>query len=116
MSGSPSLAAWIWLLVAIGSEVGATAALRQASDHPNATNVGLVVAGYLVSFLTFAVALRKGMEVGTGYAVWSAVGTAAIAVIGVLAFGESTNPWKFVFLGVIVVGVVGLNLVGGHSG
>jgi small multidrug resistance pump len=109
------MAAWLWLTAAIASEVVGTAALKPASAHPGVFSVGAVAAGYVVSFITFALALRAGMTIGVGYAVWSAVGTAAIVGIGVLFYREVVTPWEVFFLAVIIVGVVGLNLSGSNS-
>jgi small multidrug resistance pump len=52
----------------------------------------------------------KELPVGLTYAVWSAVGTALIATFGILAWGESATLLKFASLGLIIIGVVGLNL------
>lgn len=108
----PSTVQWLWLWAAIGCELVGTIALKSASAHPGVVNVGVVTAGYVASMVGLALALRAGMQVGIAYAVWSGVGTAAIAVIGAVFLGESANVWKFAFIGVIIVGVVGLNLVG----
>jgi small multidrug resistance pump len=53
------------------------------------------------------------VPVSIAYAVWSGVGTAAVAVIGYLWLDESMSPVKALSLALIVVGVVGLNLAGG---
>lgn len=110
---SSGVAAWLWLTAAIASEVVGTAALKSASEHPGVVNVGTVAAGYAVSFITFAIAMRAGMQISIGYAVWSAVGTAAIVTIGVVFYRESISAWEVFFLVVIIVGVIGLNLTGG---
>jgi small multidrug resistance pump len=72
-----------------------------------------VVGGYGVSFWLLALVLRE-MSIGATYAVWSAVGTALIATIGMLAFGEPATALKVASLGLIILGVVGLNLAGSH--
>jgi small multidrug resistance pump len=81
---------------AIASEVIATLALKASEG-----------------FWLLALVL-KHLSVGTTYAVWSAVGTAAIALIGIVAYGEGANALKLASLGLIVLGVVGLNAAGGH--
>ena len=58
--------------------------------------------------------MLKHFCVGTTYAIWSAVGTAAIALIGMLAYGESANLLKIASLGLIILGVIGLNAAGAH--
>ncbi len=102
----------MWLWAAIACELVGTTVLKAVSSHPNVLNVGIVAVGYIASMVGLALALRAGMQVGIAYAVWSGVGTAAIAIIGAVFLGESANIWKFVFIAVIVIGVVGLNLAG----
>lgn len=73
----------------------------------------VVVAGYLASFVLLAVVLRS-IEVGTTYAIWAGAGTALVATIGIVALGEAVSAAKLASLGLIVVGVIGLNLAGAH--
>lgn len=110
---SSGMAAWLWLSAAIATEVVGTTALKSASANPGIVNVSTVAAGYVVSFITFAIAMRAGMQIGVGYAVWSAVGTAAIVAIGVVFYREAISAWEVFFLALIIIGVVGLNLSGG---
>jgi small multidrug resistance pump len=98
---------------AIGSEVIATLALKASDGFSRPLPAAIVVIGYGVSFWLLALVL-KHLSVGTTYAVWSAVGTAAIALIGIVAYGEGANALKLASLGLIVLGVVGLNAAGGH--
>ena len=72
-----------------------------------------VVLGYGISFWLLALVLRE-LSVGTTYAVWSAAGTALIAVVGMFAFGEPATALKVASLALIIIGVVGLNLAGSH--
>jgi small multidrug resistance pump len=99
------------LFVAITIEVGATAALPSTDGfrHPFWTPVVLV--GYASSIWLLAIVVRQ-VPVSVAYAIWSGLGTAAIAVIGVLVLGESWDVIKVTALSLIVVGVVVLNLHG----
>lgn len=100
------------LLLAIGSEVAATLVLKAAADgHPGA--IAVVVAGYAASFTGLALVLRH-ISVGTAYAIWAGVGTAAIAAIGIVALGEPAGALKLTSIALVIVGVVGLNLSGAH--
>jgi small multidrug resistance pump len=101
------------LSFAIASEVAATLALKASDGLSRPVPAAIVVVGYALSFWLLALVLRH-LSVGTTYAVWSAAGTAAIAVIGVLAYGETANALKLASLGLIVLGVVGLNAAGTH--
>lgn len=69
--------------------------------------------GYLLAFWLLALTLRT-MSVGTAYAVWSGVGTALIALIGMAFLGEAASPSRLAGIALVVVGVVVLNLHGAH--
>ncbi len=66
--------------------------------------------GGSLTMLTFAL---KRIEVATAYAIWSGLGTALIAVIAAVLFREPLTAMKIGSLGLIIAGVVGLNLAGG---
>jgi small multidrug resistance pump len=100
------------LAAAIVSEVAATLALRASEGFSRPLPVAVVVVGYGLSFWLLALAL-KHFPVSLTYAVWSGVGTALIAVGGVVAFGETMNAMKLASLGIIVLGVAGLSAAGG---
>ncbi len=101
------------LSFAIASEITATLALKASDGLSRPVPAAIVVVGYGLSFWMLALVL-KHLSVGTTYAVWSAVGTAAIAVIGIIAYGEAANGLKLASLGLIVLGVIGLNAAGTH--
>jgi small multidrug resistance pump len=101
------------LMAAITSEVVATLALKHSDGFTNLLPSAIVVAGYAISFWLLALVL-KHLSVGTTYAIWSAVGTAAIALVGIAAYGESTSVLKLGSLALIVLGVIGLNAAGAH--
>jgi small multidrug resistance pump len=103
----------VLLSFAIVSEVAATVALRYSEGFTRPGPIAIVVLGYGISFWLLALVLRE-MSIGATYAVWSAVGTALIAVVGVFAFGEPATALKVASLALIIIGVVGLNLAGSH--
>jgi len=101
------------LLAAIALEVVATSALPRTDGFRDPIWSALVVAGYAASIWLLALVVER-LPVSTAYAVWSGVGTAAVALIGALWLGESWDPIKVIGLGLIVGGVVMLNLQGAH--
>ena len=103
----------LYLAFAIASEVIATVALKSSEGFSKPLPAALVVVGYGISFWLLALVLRH-LSVGTTYAVWSAAGTAAIALIGIVAYGETANALKLASLALIVLGVIGLNAAGAH--
>jgi small multidrug resistance pump len=101
------------LLAAIATEVAATSALPRTDGFRNPLWSGLVIAGYGVSIWLLALVIRH-LPVSTTYAVWSGVGTAAIAVIGAVWLGESWDWLTVSAVAMIVIGVVVLNVHGVH--
>jgi small multidrug resistance pump len=104
--------AFLLLGVAIVSEVIATLALRASDGFSRPLPVAVVIVGYGLSFWLLALAL-KHIPVSLTYAIWSGIGTALVAIGGVLAFGETMNAMKIASLAVIVLGVAGLSAAGG---
>ena len=101
------------LSFAIVTEVAGTVALRYSEGFTKLFPSAVVVLGYGTSFWLLALVLRE-LSIGTTYAVWSAAGTALIAALGILAFGEPATALKLASLALIIIGVVGLNLAGSH--
>lgn len=103
------LAASLLLLLAIATEIGATAVLPRADGFTNPGWSAVVLVGYGISIWLLALVVRS-MPVSVAYAVWSGVGTAVVAAVGYAFLGDSMNWVKVVSLSMIVLGVVGLNL------
>ncbi|WP_320779779.1 multidrug efflux SMR transporter [Streptomyces sp. CRN 30] len=104
---------YLLLAGAIAAEVGATTAMKYSEGFSRLLPSLLTVAGYIVSFALLAQTLKL-LSIGTAYAIWAGVGTAAIAVIGILFMGEGMTPAKAAGIALIIVGVVVLNLGGAH--
>jgi small multidrug resistance pump len=105
--------AWIYLAAAIATEVIGTVALRYTDGFTNPGPSVLVIATYGISLWLTALALRE-LEISLAYAVWAGVGTAAVAVIGMTALGESVNALKLASIALVIGGVVGLNVSGAN--
>ncbi len=105
--------AWAVLASAIGVEVAATAALPRTEGFRDPWWTGVVLTGYALSIWMLTIVIRE-IPVSIAYAVWSGLGTAGIAVIGVLLLGEGLNLLKASALLMIIAGVVLLNLHGAH--
>ncbi len=101
---------WLMLATAILFEIAGTTGLKLAGGLARPGWLAAALALYAVSFVAMAQAL-KAIPVGVAYAIWSGIGTVAIVVIGVVRFGEALTVAKLLFIGLILVGVVGLNLV-----
>jgi small multidrug resistance pump len=99
------------LTLAIAAEVAATVSLRYAEGFTRLLPSVIVVLGYGASFYLLSHILRE-LSVGTTYAIWAGAGTAAIAVIGIVALGEPATAVKLGSIALIIAGVIGLNLSG----
>ncbi|GAB1330340.1 DMT family transporter [Streptomyces sennicomposti] len=102
---------YLMLAGAIAAEVVATTALKYSEGFSRLWPSLLTALGYVISFVLLAQAL-KSVQIGTAYAIWSGAGTAAVAVLGLLLFGEELTAAKVGGILLIVGGVVVLNLGG----
>ncbi|WP_039797416.1 DMT family transporter [Nocardia araoensis] len=102
------------LALAIASEVTATVSLKLSDGFTKLVPSILVVVGYCAAFLFLAQALKRGMPIGVAYGIWSAVGVAAIALIGVLFLNERLTLVQVGGIGLVILGVLALELGGAH--
>ncbi|MBQ0830358.1 DMT family transporter [Streptomyces tagetis] len=104
---------YLLLAAAIAAEVAGTTAMKYSEGFSRLGPSLLTLLGYVVSFALLAQTL-KTLSVGTAYAIWSGIGTAAIAAIGVMFMGEGVTAAKAAGIALIIVGVVVLNMGGAH--
>lgn len=106
--------AWLSLALAILAEVIGTSALKASDGFSRLWPSVVVVVGYGTAFYFLSLTLRH-MPVGMAYAVWSGVGTVLITVLGVFAFRQKIDLAGIVGIGLIVAGVLVLNLLSKSS-
>ena len=105
---------YLLLTCAILVEVLATSMLKSTDGFTRLwPTVGCLV-GYAVAIWLLAQSISHGMQVSVGYAVWSALGTTLIVVIGVLFLDEPITWAKIVGVVLVIAGVVTLNFAGAH--
>ncbi len=104
---------WLYLALAILLEVAGTTSMKLSEGFTRLVPTVLLVVFYALSFSLMTLALKR-IDVSIAYAIWSGVGTALIAGIGIIWFREPATVVKMVSLGLIIAGVVGLNLSGAH--
>jgi small multidrug resistance pump len=102
---------WLYLLIAIVTEVVGTTMMKVSQGLTRLVPSLLMFLLYGISFAFMALALKR-IEVSIAYAVWSGLGTALIAAIGIFWFRESFSIPKLVGIVLIIGGVVLLNLKG----
>ncbi|HEY6044063.1 MAG TPA: SMR family transporter [Nitrosospira sp.] len=100
---------WLFLSIAIISEVVATSALKSSNGFSQFWPSLVVVAGYTAAFFFLSLTLRT-IPVGVAYAIWSGAGIVLITVIGWLVLGQTLDVPAIVGLALIIVGVVILNV------
>jgi small multidrug resistance pump len=104
---------YAFLAGAIAAEVAATTAMKYSDGFSRLWPSLVTFLGYVVSFALLAQTL-KTVSIGTAYAVWAGVGTATVAAIGLVLFGEGLDTAKIAGIALIIGGVVVLNLGGAH--
>ncbi|WP_455355875.1 DMT family transporter [Streptomyces sp. SYSU K217416] len=104
---------YVLLAAAIAAEVAGTTAMKFSDGFSKLWPSLGTVAGYLLAFTLLAQTL-KTMQVGTAYAIWAGVGTAAVAAIGVIFLGETASAAKLAGIALVIGGVVLLSLDGAH--
>jgi len=109
---SLSMPPWLMLAFAILSEVTGTTSMKLSDGFTKLVPTVLMVICYGLSLTLLSLTLRK-LDVGLVYAIWSGVGTALIASIGVLWFKEPITAIKIISIALIILGIVGLNMGGG---
>ncbi|HKT26988.1 multidrug efflux SMR transporter [Dyella sp.] len=101
--------AWAYLALAIVAEVIGTSALKAANGFSQLVPSLVVIAGYGTAFYCLGLALRS-VPLGIAYAIWSGAGTALIALIGIVLYKQKLDPAAMLGIGLIVAGVLVLNL------
>ncbi len=101
---------WVYLLVAISAEIGATSALKASERFTQLTPSVLVVLGYGVAFYFLSLTLDT-IPVGISYAIWSGVGIVFVSLIGWRFFGQSLDGPAIAGIALIVAGVAVINLL-----
>jgi len=96
---------WLILCFSIALEVCGTVCLKLSHGMSRPLPILGLILFYLSAFALMSTSL-KSLEIGTVYAIWSAAGTALIAIIGIVFFGESIAWGKIVGLVLVIVGVV----------
>jgi small multidrug resistance pump len=102
---------WLYLAVAILLEVAGTTSMKLSDGLTRLLPSILIFVFYAISFTALSLALKK-IPVSIAYAIWSGAGTALIAAIGIIYFRETLSFIKLAYIGLIVIGVMGLYTLG----
>jgi small multidrug resistance pump len=97
---------WALLAAAISVEIASTMLLRASNGFSKLAPSIIVLIGYAISFALLSRVLRAGVPVGVAYAIWSAMGTASVAILGRLIFSDPLPLSAVAGIALIIGGVV----------
>lgn len=98
---------WMFLIVAGIFEMAWAVCLKlsQGFTKPLASVATLLFMAASIYFLSLAL---KAIPLGTAYAIWTCIGAAGVAILGIFLFAEAVTPLRLAFLLLIIIGIVGL--------
>ena len=100
---------WLYLAIAIISEVLATSALKAANGFANFLPSVIVVCGYGLAFFLLSLTLRT-IPVGVAYAIWSGAGIVLVSLAAWLVYGQRLQTGEIAGIALILAGVIVLNV------
>ncbi|MEW9503044.1 DMT family transporter [Jeotgalibacillus marinus] len=106
--------AWLYLIVAGITEIVWALGLKFAEGFTQLFPSIITIIFIIISFFLFSKAIKK-IPVGTAYAVFTGIGAAGTAIIGMIALGEVVNVGKVFFLLLLISGILGLKLMDSSS-
>lgn len=101
--------AWALLTIAGVLEIAFAFSMKFSEGFTRLAPGLLTVATGLSSVVLLSLALRT-LPVGTGYAVWTGIGAAGTAILGIALLGDSAAPMRLICIGLILAGIIGLKL------
>lgn len=105
--------AWVMLVIAGLFEMAWALLLKESHGLTRLVpTIGFVVF-MILSMVLLAQAL-KSLPVGTAYAVWTGIGAAGTAIVGMIWLGESRDLLRIVSLAMLIAGIIGLQLTSSH--
>lgn len=103
---------WVFLLLAAVCEMAWPLGFKYTNGFKqHYFVVALTMLTMLISFALLSLATSKGIPIGTAYAVWTGLGAAGTAILGIFLFKEPGNLARIMCLVLIIMGVVGLKLL-----
>ena len=102
--------AWVYLVIAGFFEMGWAIGLKYTDGFIRLVPTTLTVAAMIISVVLLGLALRD-LPVGTGYAVWTGIGTVGTALLGMYLFNDPATAARLACIGLIVAGIIGLKVL-----
>lgn len=102
---------WFFLIVAGLFEMMGVAMINKLHKDRDWKALSLLFTGFGLSFVFLTLAM-KTLPMGTAYAVWTGIGAAGGAILGMLVYGEARNGSRIISIAVVLGSAVGLKLIG----
>ncbi|MBK65132.1 MAG: QacE family quaternary ammonium compound efflux SMR transporter [Euryarchaeota archaeon] len=96
---------WIYLAMAIFSEIVATSSLKLTEGFTNFLPSLVVIIGYCAAFYFLSLTLEE-IPIGIAYAIWSGVGIVGIAIIAVIFHDQRLDTGAIIGMGLIIFGII----------
>ena len=101
--------AWFLLICAGVFEVVGVIGLNKLLIEKSMVAFSIWSLGFIGSFGLLTLAMNT-LPLGISYAIWTGIGTVGSTIVGILFYGESKNKRRFLFIGMILIAVIGLKL------
>lgn len=101
--------AWLYLYIAGGFEMVWAIGLKYTDGFTRPVPSAITLVGMAASMYFLSLALRT-IPIGTAYAVWTGIGAAGVAIVGMLLFDESRDFIRLLSIGLIIAGIAGLKM------
>ena len=98
---------WLMLVAAGLLEVGWAMGLKYADGFTKPVASVLTGVAIVASMVLLSMAART-IPIGTAYAVWTGIGAAGAAILGILLFHEGASPARVFFLAMLIASIIGL--------
>ncbi len=105
--------AWILLVIAGLMEIGWAIGLKYTQGFTRFIPSVLTLLSMVISMGLLGIA-TKTLPIGTAYGVWVGIGALGAAVLGIVLFKEPATPARLIFLGMMLVAIIGLKATSGH--
>ncbi|MBO0474287.1 paired small multidrug resistance pump [Enterococcus sp. DIV0840] len=102
---------WVFLMVAGIFEMLGVGSINRFNLNKDKQSLFLLLLTFGSSFIFLYLAM-KSLPMGVSYAIWTGIGAAGGAILGMLFYGESKDWRRIIFIGIILASVIGLKLIG----
>ncbi|AXF57300.1 DMT family transporter [Salicibibacter kimchii] len=101
---------WIALIIAGLFEVVGVTGIQMITNGNKRSGFTVLLVGFVISFTLLSIAMEV-IPLGIAYAVWTGIGTVGSALVGMIFYNESKDRLRLVFIGLVIIAIVGLRLV-----